>query len=87
MVDPALGRDAVGAKVTIDAGGRRFVRNASAAGSYLRAPARASIWGLAPHEQVDGFVVRWPRRWEERFAGGLARRLVTLRRGEGKPAS
>ncbi len=84
-IDPALGRDAVGAKVTIEAGGRHIVRHASAAGSYLAGTGARIHLGLGSVEQVDGFVVRWPGGGEESFAGGPARRLVTLRRAQGTP--
>jgi hypothetical protein len=82
-VDPALHRDAVGAKVTVHAGGRTFVRSASPAGGYLTGtPARIHL-GLDGIESVDRFEVRWPDGALESFAGGPARRAVELVRGSG----
>jgi len=83
-VDPRLERDAVGAKVTIHAGARTFVRYASPAGGYLSASPPRIHLGLGTIEQVDGFAVRWPDGFEESFAGGPARCEVRLVRGEGK---
>jgi len=83
-VDPALRRDAVGARVTILLGGRRLVRHASPAGGYLTgSPARIHV-GLGEVEAVDGFLVRWPDGEEEAFPGGPARRAARLVRGQGK---
>jgi enediyne biosynthesis protein E4 len=82
-IDPALGRDAVGARVTVLAGGKRWVRHASPSGGYLTATGPRIHFGLGSIEQVDGFEVCWPDGTAEGFAGGPARRLVTLRRGEG----
>jgi hypothetical protein len=84
VVDPALRRDAVGAKVTIEAGGKSVVRHVSAAGGYLAGTSPRLHAGLGSIESVDGFVVRWPGGGEERFEGTPARRLVTLRRGKGR---
>ncbi|HVR29582.1 MAG TPA: CRTAC1 family protein, partial [Thermoanaerobaculia bacterium] len=85
VVDPRLRRDAIGARVTILAGGRSIVRHASPAGGYLTGSGARIHLGLGSIERVDGFVVRWPGGEEESFAGGPARRTVELRRGEGKP--
>jgi hypothetical protein len=84
VVDPVLRRHAIGAKVTVEAGGRRIVRHASAAGSYLAGTGPHIHLGLGSNEEIDRFSVRWPGGVEESFAGGPARRRVTLRRGEGR---
>jgi hypothetical protein len=86
VIDPALRRHAIGARVTVEAGGRRLVRHASAAGSYLAGTGAQIHLGLGSIEEIDGFLVRWPGGVEERFSGGPARRRVTLRRGEGRRA-
>jgi hypothetical protein len=83
-IDPALGREAIGARVTIEAGGRTFVRHAIPAGGYLTATGAGIHLGLGAAGRVDGFEVRWPGGDVERFDGAPARGQVTLRRGEGK---
>jgi hypothetical protein len=83
-IDPALHRDAVGARVTVEAGGKRMVRYASPAGGYLTATGSRVHIGLGTVEQVDGLVIRWPDGVEESFPGGPARRLMTLERGKGE---
>ncbi|MBN9122238.1 MAG: CRTAC1 family protein [Planctomycetes bacterium] len=59
--DPAgSNRDAIGAVVTVRAGGRTLVRYLSGGGSYYSAHDRRLLVGLGAAEAVDEVVVRWP---------------------------
>jgi hypothetical protein len=77
-------RDALGAEVVVEAGGRRQILVAQTAGSYLSASQAAPHFGLGSAEGYDAVEVLWPDGLRERFAGGKADRRVTLRQGTGK---
>lgn len=53
-------RDAVGAKVTAEVGGRTQSRFAKGGGSYLSSPERRFVFGLGTAEKVDKLAVVWP---------------------------
>jgi hypothetical protein len=86
-VDPALNRDAVGAVVTVRAGGRRWLRRADPAGSYLCSGDPRALFGLGAAPAVDGIEVLWPDGSHEEFPGGPVDRALELRKGQGRPAA
>ncbi len=83
-VDPALGRDALGALVTIRAGGRSQIRPIVSTVSYLSAVEPVAHFGLGPAARFDGATVVWPDGAREEFAGGAADRRLVLAKGAGK---
>jgi hypothetical protein len=83
VIDPKLKRDAIGAVVTISAGGRKQVRHVMAASSYQSSSDPRVHFGLGSAERVDSMRVRWPDGAEESFPGVDAGRVVELRKGEG----
>jgi hypothetical protein len=67
--DPAgSNRDAIGAVVTVRAGGRTLTRFLNGGGSYYSAHDRRMLIGLGESERVDEVEVRWPNA-----AGTLAK--------------
>ena len=54
------GRDAVGARVTLEAGGRSQVREVKAGSSYLSQNDPRLHFGLGEQPRVDRLTVRWP---------------------------
>ena len=61
--DPAgSNRDAIGAKVTLRAGGRTLVRHVKGGGSYYSSHDRRLLVGLGSATQVESVEVRWPNR-------------------------
>jgi hypothetical protein len=82
--DPALHRDAYGARIQVQAGGRRWVGWVNPGQSYLCSNDPRVHFGLGSMAQVDALRVRWPDGLEEVFAGQVADRVVELRRGEGR---
>ena len=85
-VDPARGgRDAIGAEVLVEAGGRKRIGFVLPSKSYLSGCDPRVHFGLGAADRVDSIEVRWPHGGEEVFPGGSADRLVTLRKGEGRP--
>jgi hypothetical protein len=79
----ARGRDAIGASLTIEAGGRTRRRDVRTAYSYLAANDPRVHVGLGTAGRVDAIVVRWPDGVRERFGPFDADRVVELRRGRG----
>jgi hypothetical protein len=83
-LDPSLKRDAYGATVTVQAGGRRQVSWINPGTSYLCSNDPRAHFGLGGCAAVDAIRVLWPDGAEEEFAGGQADRVITLRKGEGR---
>ena len=62
-------RNAVGAKVEIETGGRKLVRWVIGGGSYLSASDRRLLVGLGKADRVDRVVVTWPSGSKQEFKG------------------
>ncbi len=86
VLDPVLRRDALGARVTLVAGTRRWVRHVSTSFGYLASHSPWLHFGVGEAETFDRIEVRWPDGSEEVFAGGATNRSIVLRRGGGEPA-
>jgi hypothetical protein len=87
VVDPALGgRDAYGSLVTIEAGGRKWMRRVQPGASYQSSDDPQVHFGLGNAEQIDSIEVSWPNGSQEpeRFPGGPADTKRVLNRGEGR---
>jgi hypothetical protein len=80
-------RDALGASVRVEAGGRRFLRLVAGAASYLSSSDPRAHFGLGDAATVDAITVRWADGSVERFTGGAADRVIRVRRGEGEVGS
>lgn len=79
-----INRDGYGARVTIEAGGRRQSRFILDGSSYLCHNDPRAHFGLGAAEQVDRIVVVWPGGREEVIAGPLpADRTYFIRCGDG----
>ena len=76
-------RDALGALVTIEAGGQRQVRPIISSLSFACANEPVARFGLGTAGTVDRIEVLWPDGKIERFAPPGVDGLVTLRQGEG----
>jgi hypothetical protein len=86
-VDPACGgRDSLGSQVTVWTAGVRRVRLADPGGSYLSSGSPAAHFGLGASPSFDRLEVRWPDGSREEFAGGPGDRILTVRKGGGRPA-
>ena len=82
-IDPAHHRDALGAVITVAAGGRTHMRVVLAGGSYASGRQPAAHFGLGDVPRIDGVVVRWPDGMSERFTGVRLDTVVELDRGTG----
>ncbi len=83
-VDPALKRDAIGAKVTVEFAGKRIMNFIAPGYSYLCSTDPRIHFGLGSHEQFDRIDVHWPGGDTETFAGAKADQFLTLIKGHGK---
>ncbi|MCH7847111.1 MAG: CRTAC1 family protein [Planctomycetes bacterium] len=77
-VDPALRRDAYGARVVVTVGGRKIHRTINPGYSYASSCDPRAHFGLGSAERVEEIVIRWPDGTIERFAGRGADQIVTL---------
>ena len=80
------GSDALGAVVTIRAGGRVWRRDVRTGYSYLAANDPRVHVGLGSVTRIDAVDVRWGDGAGERFGPFDADQIVNLRRGTGVPA-
>src|SRR5262249_36016279 len=61
VLNDAEHRDTVGAKLTLEVGGRTLTRFAKGGGSYLSSGDRRLLFGLGSAESVGRLTVAWPR--------------------------
>jgi len=85
-VDPALERDALGARVTLNLGGRSVTRDVATASGYLSSQSPILHFGVGAAAEVDRIDVRWPDGSLEYFPGIGTDQVITLHRGGGEPA-
>src|SRR5258708_7810874 len=83
-LDPRYKRDALGALVTVSAGGRRFVRCIESSSSYLSSSDPRAHFGLGAAERVDSIEVVWPDGLRESFACPRLDGDLELCRGAGQ---
>jgi hypothetical protein len=82
VTDPSLGgRDAYGSEVIVRAGGRSHWRLAHPAFSYLCSNDPRVHFGFGKAASFDAIEVIWPDGTKETFPGGLADRIIELRKG------
>jgi hypothetical protein len=75
------GRDAIGATLSIDAGGRTIRRDVRTGYSYLAANDPRVHVGLGATSQVQKVSVRWVDGTTEEFGPFEADRVIEIRRG------
>jgi hypothetical protein len=80
-------RDAIGAWLTLEAGGRRQSREIKSGGSYLSHNDLRAHVGLGTATRVDRLVIRWPSGLEETATALPANRFYHAREGSGVRAT
>ncbi|HWE40295.1 MAG TPA: CRTAC1 family protein, partial [Isosphaeraceae bacterium] len=78
-------RDAVGARVTVEADGRRQVADRFGGGSYQSSSDPRLHFGLGTAARADAIEVRWPSGRVDRFPGLAADAVYLIREGEPAP--
>jgi len=69
---------AIGAEVTLTAGGRTFRRQLLAGTSYLGGNPPELLFGIGPVDRVERLDVRWPSGAETRLSDLLPNRWITI---------
>lgn len=83
-VDPELKRDALGSRIEVVAGDRKYVRTVHTGYSYLASHDPRTHFGLGSAQRVSRITVRWPTGEKEIFPATDVDRYITLTRGSGK---
>jgi hypothetical protein len=84
-LDPALKRDAYGARIKVTAGNKAYVGWVNPGYSYLCSNDPRPHFGLGKADRVEEIQVLWPDGVEESFPGRAADTLAVLRKGQGRP--
>jgi enediyne biosynthesis protein E4 len=83
LVGTKSNRDAIGARVTVRAGGQTWIREVNGGNGYAgQSPTRLHV-GLGAIGKIDSIEIRWPSGLKEKLSAPLDR-LTTIREGEGK---
>jgi hypothetical protein len=85
-IDPALQRDAIGAKITVVAGGKRWHRLIAPGYGFLSSNDPRAHFGLGAAATVGQIIVLWPDGTQENFPGIKADQIITLKKGQAKLA-
>lgn len=78
-------RDVVGARLTLEVGGRKLTRFAKGGGSYLSSADRRHLFGLGKDAKVGRLTVAWPSGSEQHWHGLAANHYWRLMEGETTP--
>jgi hypothetical protein len=81
----AGGRDVVGARIVLEAGGRKQTRFAKSGNSYLSSCDRRHVFGLGQTGEVGGLTVVWPSGKEQKWGGLGVDRYWRLTEGRTRP--
>src|SRR5438445_416609 len=88
LIGTASNRDAIGALVTVTAGGRRHVRELVGGSSYCAAHDLRLLFGLGTVEKVEKVEIRWPSGVTSQLENLAARRYYRVQEPEKeKPAA
>ncbi len=77
-------RDAIGARVFVEAGGRRMRDSVRAGEGFLSMSSKRLHFGLGDAQTVDAVRVRWPGGAEESFTGAAVNGRFLLVQGKGR---
>ncbi|MCC6406709.1 MAG: CRTAC1 family protein [Planctomycetes bacterium] len=82
LVGRTCNRDAIGARVTVEAGGKRFVRTLYAGEGYLAQSSKRLHFGVGDATAIERVTVRWPWGSTETFASPPLDSVVRIVQGE-----
>lgn len=77
-------RDAIGARVEVTAGGRRFSQSVAAGDGFLSQSGKSLLFGLGPAQAIERVQVRWPGGKTESFSGVARHGAWKLVQGAGR---
>ncbi len=82
--DPALQRDALGARIVVTVSGKRLMRLISPGYSYLCSNDPRAHFGLGQATVVDQIQVRWPDGKMDTYTGIKVDQILTLKKGQSR---
>jgi hypothetical protein len=82
LIGASSNRDAIGARVQIDAGGRTQIGEVRSGGSYLSHNDMRVHFGVGSAQRVERIRIRWPDGKAETLGGMNTKQYVTIREGE-----
>ncbi|RMG51445.1 MAG: CRTAC1 family protein [Acidobacteria bacterium] len=85
LVGTMSNRDAIGARVSVTAGGRTQVKEVRAGSSFLSMDSPWLTFGLGEADHIESIGVVWPSGLSEEFEPPPVRQTITLVEGEGLP--
>jgi enediyne biosynthesis protein E4 len=83
LVGTKSNRAAIGARVTLEAGGRQQIREVMSGGSYISQSDLRQHFGLGTAQRVDALEIRWPAGEKEQVKDLDADQFVTIQEGKG----
>ena len=83
LVGTKSNRDAIGARVTIRAGGQTWIREVNGGNGYASQSAPRLHVGLGATNKIDSIEIRWPSGRKETVSAPLDR-ITTVQEGKGK---
>ena len=83
LVGKKSNRDGIGAKVTLQNGDARLLREVKSGGSYLSQNAQQLLVGLGTADQVDRVIVRWQSGIQDVIENVKCNQMLTIREGAG----
>jgi len=84
LIGSSSNRDAIGARVEIEAAGRTQIGEVRSGGSYLSHNDMRIHFGLGSAQRVDRVRIRWPDGKTETLSGMKTGQYVTIREGEAR---
>ena len=82
LIGASSNRDAIGARVEIDAGGRTQIGEVRSGGSYLSHNDMRVHFGVGSAQRVERIRIRWPDGKAETRGAMNTRQYVTIREGD-----
>ncbi|PYV18885.1 MAG: RNA-binding protein [Acidobacteria bacterium] len=76
-------RSAIGARVTLDAGGRKQIREVMSGGSYISQSDLRQHFGLGAYQKVERLEIRWPNGLTEQIKNLDCDQFMTVQEGKG----
>lgn len=84
-LDVLLKGNALGATVTLEAGGRKQAQALLSQSSFLSINSKRLHFGLGSVQKVDSLTVTWPSGRTEQFSVEALNRVLSIEEGKGKP--
>ena len=81
-IDPKIQRDAIGAKITVLAGGKRMYRIVAPNSGYLSSNDPRVHFGLDSANEIDEIIVQWPDGSKQTISGVKTNQIIAIRKGQ-----